>query len=311
MAMKVYVVEDSPIVRERLVTMLGDIPGAEVAGASDNTPDALLDILRIRPDVAILDIHLRDGNGITVLKEIRRALPGTTAIMFTNHSGPAVRQRCMRAGADHFFDKTDEFDQLRILLEGIARQPRPGHSASCAVRRRAFSMYGTIRSATHGHSHGGARGIANHAPGRTGTAGFEPGRGSVVPENAGAATSPDLHGIVVVDPHGVVRFCSAAAARAFGSDADRLAGKPIASLVPQLPLRSGTPGYNLAYALFWFPDQLGRAVEGLDCDGRAVPLEISVSAARIEGKHQLLLSLRRVGLASGEFSEFDTEAAAA
>lgn len=173
-------------------------------------------------------------------------------------------------------------------------------------------MHATIRPSTHGRSHGGARGIGNPTPGRAGTAGFEPVRGPVAPDNAGAATSPESHGIVVIDTHGVVSFCSAAAARAFGTDAERLAGKPIASLVPQLPLRSGTPGYNLAYALFWFPDQLWRAVEGRDGDGRVVPLEISVSAARIDGKHQLLLALRRIGdgLASGEFSAFDAEAAA-
>ena len=310
--MKVYVVEDSPIVRERLVTMLGDIPGAEVAGTSDNTPDALLDILQIHPDVAILDIHLRDGNGITVLKGIRRALPGTTAIMLTNHPGPAVRQRCMRAGADHFFDKTDELDQLRLLLERLARQPAPGHCACYAVTMRRSPMRAAIRPSTHGRSHGGARTLGNQTPGRTGSAGLEPVRGLVSTDDAAAAPSPELHGIVVVDTHGVVNFCSAAAARAFGTSAEGLAGKPIASLVPQLPLRSGTPGYNLAYALFWFPDQLWRAVEGRACDGRTVPLEISVSAARIDGKHQLLLTLRSLGdsLAAGEISAFDTEAAA-
>jgi PAS domain-containing protein len=173
-------------------------------------------------------------------------------------------------------------------------------------------MHAAIRPSTHGRSHGGDRGLHNQTPGRTGTAGLEPRRDLATPDDAAAAPSPELHGIVVVDTHGVVNFCSAAAARAFGANAEGLAGKPIASLVPQLPLRSGTPGYNLAYALFWFPDQLWRAVEGRACDGRTVALEISVSAARIDGKHQLLLTLRSLGgsPAAGEFSAFDAEAAA-
>jgi PAS domain S-box-containing protein len=136
----------------------------------------------------------------------------------------------------------------------------------------------------------------------------------VVPENrTGDMTAPDLHGIVVVDTQGFIRFCSAAAAQAFGWSCDKVSGKPIASLVPKLPLRAGTPGYNLAYALFWFPGQLWRAVEGRDCDGRVVPLEISVSAARIDGKHQLLLALRRIrdGAAAEDFSAFDPASAAA
>jgi len=118
--MTVYVVEDSPVVQERLVAMLQDIPNVEVAGVADNAPDAFAAILRLRPDVAVLDFQLREGNAIEVLKGIRRELPGTKAIVLTNYATPSIRQRCMRAGAHFFFDKSSEFERIRTVLEAGA-----------------------------------------------------------------------------------------------------------------------------------------------------------------------------------------------
>lgn len=114
--MKVYVVEDSPVVQERLIAILHEIPGVEIVGVADDSATALSAIPRLRPDAVVLDIRLRSGNGIDVLKGIRNRCNGMTKIVLTNYASSAIRDRCLTAGADYFLDKSTEFDQIEALL---------------------------------------------------------------------------------------------------------------------------------------------------------------------------------------------------
>lgn len=123
--MRVFVVEDSPIVQERLVEMLTEIEGVDVVGAADNADAAIADILRLLPDVAVLDIKLRTGSGLTVLEQIRRKVPAMATIMLTNYASPEHRQRCIGAGADYFFDKTEEFERVKGALQDILAAGTP------------------------------------------------------------------------------------------------------------------------------------------------------------------------------------------
>jgi DNA-binding NarL/FixJ family response regulator len=120
--MKVFVVEDSPIVQERLLAMLGDLHRVEVAGLADNTADAISDILRLQPDAVVLDIKLRVGTGIEVLKEIRRRGSPSATIMLTNHANEEFRKHCLDLGADYFYDKTCEFERVKEALEELGQQ---------------------------------------------------------------------------------------------------------------------------------------------------------------------------------------------
>lgn len=125
--MRVYVVEDSPIVRERLLEMLTEIEGVDVVGSADNAADAVTDILHLLPDVAVLDIKLKGGSGIAVLEQVHRQAPGVATIMLTNFASAEHRQRCLGAGANYFFDKTDEFENVKGALQSLraAGAPQP------------------------------------------------------------------------------------------------------------------------------------------------------------------------------------------
>jgi len=116
--MKVFLVEDSPILRQRVEAILAAIPGATSAGHAAGAAEAIAAIERERPDAVVLDIHLENGNGFDVL----RALPaGTRAYVLTNFPNEAYRRKATRLGAAGFFDKTTEFDRLREALVGIVR----------------------------------------------------------------------------------------------------------------------------------------------------------------------------------------------
>ena len=115
--MKVYIVDDSPLLRDRLKTMLLTSAEVEIAGEADNPHDGIKDIQRLDPDVVILDIRMPDGNGIDIIEEIKRINSPPTVIMFTNYPYRQYREKCMDLGADFFFEKSRDFEKIPEVLE--------------------------------------------------------------------------------------------------------------------------------------------------------------------------------------------------
>ena len=117
---RVYIVDDSKAIRERLKELLVDIAGIEIIGESEDPTEALVEIRADRPDAVILDIHLPGISGIEVLRRIKWKNPGTRVIMLTNYPYPKYRQQSLAAGADYFFQKTTEFDKIPDVLKSLA-----------------------------------------------------------------------------------------------------------------------------------------------------------------------------------------------
>lgn len=110
--MRIYIVEDSAIVRGRIIEMLFAIEGVEIIGISGEPGEATQQILEQHPDVVILDLRLYGGNGIDVLEKVKEKSPATIVIVVTNYAYPQYRDRCLELGADYFFDKSTEFDKI-------------------------------------------------------------------------------------------------------------------------------------------------------------------------------------------------------
>jgi two-component system response regulator DevR len=113
---RVFIVEDSIPVRERLVELIGDIDGVEVVGEAGTPTTAVSGILRTRPKYVVLDFQLDGGTGMEVLQAILPQLPKTIFIVLTNYSQPQFRQTCMAAGATAFLDKSTEFTKVREVI---------------------------------------------------------------------------------------------------------------------------------------------------------------------------------------------------
>jgi DNA-binding NarL/FixJ family response regulator len=111
--MKVFLVDDSAIVLEKLAAMISGIDGVEIAGQALNARDAIQSIVKLKPDVVILDIRLNGGgNGMDVLKRIKNEIPPPIVIMLTNYPYPQYREKCQAMGADYFFDKVTEIEKI-------------------------------------------------------------------------------------------------------------------------------------------------------------------------------------------------------
>jgi DNA-binding NarL/FixJ family response regulator len=122
--MKVYVVEDSAAVRERLLEMIREIDDIEVVGEAETYDAAVAGIMSTRPDVAVLDIKLADdgGSGIDVLAEVRKGLPAMRAIVLSNYATPQHMKASADAGAEYFLDKSAEFERISEILEQMKHE---------------------------------------------------------------------------------------------------------------------------------------------------------------------------------------------
>lgn len=120
--MNVFVVEDSSILRERLIRTLSGISGVEVCGFSDTAEEAIHLIEQSHPDAIILDIRLREGSGFQVLQKVKSPGKSPLVIILTNFAYPQYRKRYLDAGADFFFDKSNEFDQVVLVLNQFLKK---------------------------------------------------------------------------------------------------------------------------------------------------------------------------------------------
>jgi DNA-binding NarL/FixJ family response regulator len=134
MAPRVYLVEDSALVFERLREAMEEV-GASVVGHADDAPTAIAEVAALRPDAVVIDIALREGTGLHVLKEID-ALPEKdrpVRVVLTNFNRPWYRDAAMRLGAEYFFDKSCEIPQMLDVLRSMAlSEPRLAAAAAPA-----------------------------------------------------------------------------------------------------------------------------------------------------------------------------------
>jgi DNA-binding NarL/FixJ family response regulator len=112
----VYVVDDSDLIRRRVVTMLSSLDDVTIVGEAADAPEAIDGILARQPDIVLLDLNLGATSGMDVLRAIHSKLPGIRFVVLTNHTEPQYARACLRAGASHFLDKSTQFDSVPALI---------------------------------------------------------------------------------------------------------------------------------------------------------------------------------------------------
>lgn len=120
--LKIFLVDDSAPVRERIEAMLAGIAGARIVGQAAEAAAAVRDILAGQPDVVVLDLKLGAASGFDVLRALREAGSRAEVYMLSNFATPAYRRRAEQLGARGFFDKSTEFEHLRAAIAARIRQ---------------------------------------------------------------------------------------------------------------------------------------------------------------------------------------------
>ena len=111
---KTFLVEDSPVIRESLIATLEELTSLVVVGSA---PDEMASVQWLRDpghevDLVIVDIFLKSGTGLEVLRHARTLQPGAQRVVLTNYATPDMRRRCAELGAHRVFDKSAELEEL-------------------------------------------------------------------------------------------------------------------------------------------------------------------------------------------------------
>jgi len=119
---RVFIVEDSPLIRKRIIDNLLSIGGFAVVGFAESEDDAVAAITEAKPDVVITDIRLKEGNGIEVVRQVRLAALASRPKIYvlSNYASPEYRHEFELVGADAFFDKSGEYDRFLDALQAVA-----------------------------------------------------------------------------------------------------------------------------------------------------------------------------------------------
>ena len=118
----VFLLDDHEIVRRGVRDLLEAEPGITVVGEAGTAASALARIPALRPDVAVLDVRLPDGDGVMVCREIRSAMPQVSCLMLTSHEDQEALFDAIMAGASGYVLKqirgTDLVDAVRAVAGG-------------------------------------------------------------------------------------------------------------------------------------------------------------------------------------------------
>ena len=131
---KVLIVEDSPMMRARLIEICNSVNDLEIVGQSETSEDAIDSIDATNPDIVLLDIHLRSGNGLDVLRSIRMNNRPAVVIVLTNVPYPQYREVSLKLGADYFFNKATEFDMVATTLTSLSELGRINRTESHGIQ---------------------------------------------------------------------------------------------------------------------------------------------------------------------------------
>jgi len=141
-AVSVFILDDQEIVRRGMRDLLVDAGGIDVLGDAESAPRAVIQILALRPQVALLDVQLPDGSGIEVCRAVRSRDPSIRALMVTNFDDDNARIAAAAAGAAGFVLKQirgwDLAESVRRVAAG--EQLIDIAAASQALQARASAV---------------------------------------------------------------------------------------------------------------------------------------------------------------------------
>jgi DNA-binding NarL/FixJ family response regulator len=117
---RVFVVDDEPLVRRGLMLLLGLQSQIEICGAAGEEPEALAQILNLHPDLAIIDLSLKEGSGLNLIREVHRQSPEVKILVHSMHDALPYAASSFRAGARGYVTKGEGADHLLDAIEKVS-----------------------------------------------------------------------------------------------------------------------------------------------------------------------------------------------
>jgi two-component system, NarL family, response regulator DevR len=147
-AIRVFLLDDHEIVRRGVADLLEIDPGITVVGEGKNAAEALARVPALRPNLAILDVRLPDGDGVSVCRELRSTMPDLKVIMLTSYSDDEALFEAIMAGASGYLLKQilgqDLVSAVRTVAGGGSLLDATATAAVLARMRRAAEPAGPL-----------------------------------------------------------------------------------------------------------------------------------------------------------------------
>ena len=114
MALRTYIVEDNPTIRENLIATLEELASIESVGSAETESEGKTWLVENQQgwDLAIIDLFLKQGSGLGILTACRERTQAQKVVVLSNYATPDIRKRCAQLGVDAVFDKSNEIDAL-------------------------------------------------------------------------------------------------------------------------------------------------------------------------------------------------------
>jgi two-component system response regulator DesR len=142
---KVLIADDSEVILGTLQEMLGRFGQVEIVASCHNGTEALKAMLALKPDLAIVDLKMPGLTGLEVLTQIRKEKQTIRFIILTFYSSSYYRQQAIKAGADYFFSKEDDFGKITDVVEEMLKKEesdRRNNTQTIIIKHNIF--YTTI-----------------------------------------------------------------------------------------------------------------------------------------------------------------------
>ncbi len=119
---RIFLVDDHPLVREWLTQLIQQEPDLTVCGEADEAPQALQAIAAAKPDLAIVDLSLKRGSGIDLIKNLKSICPELIVLVLSMHDESLYAERVLHAGARGYVMKREATQNviaaIRRVLQG-------------------------------------------------------------------------------------------------------------------------------------------------------------------------------------------------
>jgi DNA-binding NarL/FixJ family response regulator len=116
---RLLLVDDHPILRQGLAQVLNQQPHLEVCGEANDCAEALAAVERLQPDLALIDLSLRLGDGIDLLKDMRLRYPKLLTLVLSMYDEFLYAERALRAGARGYIMKQEKLERLLLAIDRV------------------------------------------------------------------------------------------------------------------------------------------------------------------------------------------------
>lgn len=140
---RIFIVDDHPLVRDWMTTLLRREPDFEVCGHADGVRAALGAMPGMALDIAIIDLGLKDGSGLDLIRALKKQLPALNVIVLSMHEESSYADRAFRAGARGYVTKRESSGQIVEAIHQVkAGRIYANHALLRELAERAFATRG-------------------------------------------------------------------------------------------------------------------------------------------------------------------------